>query len=136
ENVLSGMTPERPAGIIHLALATRRVRREEEELRARAKHYLDTVGLDGLADSDASALTAGQQRLLAIARCIALSPRLLLLDEPAAGLNESEKKRLSDLVRLFRSQGMTVLLIEHSMDFVMGLAEHIVVLDYGRKLAE
>ena len=136
ENVLSGLRPDKPAGWLHLALASARARREEHGLRERARDCLRTVGIDALADSDAAALTAGQQRLLAIARCVALAPRLLLLDEPAAGLNESEKQRLAELVRALCAQGMTVLLIEHSMDFVMGLAERIVVLDYGRKLAE
>ncbi|MDE3076205.1 MAG: ATP-binding cassette domain-containing protein, partial [Chloroflexota bacterium] len=78
----------------------------------------------------------GQQRLLAIARALATEPRLLLLDEPAAGLNPIEREKLAAIVQKLHAGGMTILLVEHDMEFVMGLAQRILVLDYGRKLAE
>lgn len=136
ENVMVGIRPASPATLVQQALATRRARHEEAQLRAKAVECVRTVGLAAVQDADAASLPAGQQRLLAIARSIAMDPRLLLLDEPAAGLNDSEKLELARLVRLLRDSGITVLVIEHAMDFVMNLADRIVVLDYGRKLAE
>lgn len=136
DNVMVGLRPDKPAGLLRQAFATRLARDEEAALRGQARACLDAVGLGGLDDADAVTLTAGQQRLLAMARCLAARPRLLLLDEPAAGLNDSEKVRLAQIVRRLRGDGMTVLLIEHSMEFVMNLADRVVVLDHGRKLAE
>jgi branched-chain amino acid transport system permease protein len=81
-------------------------------------------------------LPLGQQRLLEIARSLAADPVLLMLDEPAAGLRAREKQALSDLLRSLRARGLTILLVEHDMEFLMGLADRIVVLDFGRKLAE
>jgi len=98
--------------------------------------HLAFVGLDSFADMRASSLPFGQQRLLEIARAMATEPKLLMLDEPGAGLNRPEKEDLDALVRRIRDSGVTVLLVEHDMTFVMGIAERIIVLDYGEKIAE
>jgi branched-chain amino acid transport system ATP-binding protein len=94
------------------------------------------VGLEGAANAEASALAYGQQRLLEIARALAAKPKLLLLDEPAAGLSADESKRLSAAIRAIGGRGTTVLLIEHDMKLVMNTADTIAVLDFGRKIAE
>ena len=88
------------------------------------------------AEQNALSLPLGQQKLLAIARALATEPKLLLLDEPGAGLNRLEKQELSDLIRRIRELGVTVLLVEHDMPLVMGIAEWIIVLDSGKKIAE
>ena len=98
--------------------------------------YLSRVGLGAKADEDASSLPFGQQRLLEIARSLATEPRLLILDEPASGLNRPEKLELDRLIRGIRDAGVTVLLVEHDMQFVMDIADRIIVLDYGQKIAE
>ena len=103
---------------------------------ARARELLHFVGLEGAAESEASALAYGQQRLLEIARALAAKPKLLLLDEPAAGLSADESKRLSAAIRDIARRGTTVLLIEHDMKLVMNTADTIAVMDFGRKIAE
>ncbi len=109
---------------------------QERRVAAEAQALLDRVGLGALADRPPASLGYGQLRLLEIARALAARPRLLLLDEPAAGLNHVETDRLGALIRELHRDGMTVLLIEHDMRLVMGIAEHIVVLDFGRRIAE
>ena len=94
------------------------------------------VGLDHLAERDAESLPFGQQRLLEFARALALRPKLLLLDEPAAGLNDGETEALAQLIRSLPAKGITVLLVEHNMDLMMSVADRIVVLNYGLKIAE
>jgi ABC-type branched-subunit amino acid transport system ATPase component len=94
------------------------------------------VGLDHLAERKAEGLPFGQQRLLEFARALALQPKLLLLDEPAAGLNDSETEALAGLIRSLPARGITVLLVEHNMDLMMSVADRIVVLNYGIKIAE
>ncbi len=94
------------------------------------------MGLDGKADELARNLPYGDQRRLEIARALATSPQLLCLDEPAAGFNPAEKVKLMELIRTIRDQGYTVLLIEHDMKLVMGVTDRIVVLEFGRKIAE
>jgi branched-chain amino acid transport system ATP-binding protein len=111
-------------------------RREEKEIIERSMEQLAFVGLDSFADMGASSLPFGQQRLLEIARALATEPRLLMLDEPGAGLNRPEKEDLDGLVRRIQDGGVTVLLVEHDMAFVMGIAERIIVLDYGEKISE
>jgi branched-chain amino acid transport system ATP-binding protein len=114
-----------------------RVRRKEKELRRVAMDYLDTVGLADRPQDRADSLPYGLQRKLEIARALALEPRLLLLDEPAAGMNPEESLGLADLIRRVKEQfKLTVLLIEHHMDVVMELCDHIVVMNFGEKLAE
>jgi branched-chain amino acid transport system ATP-binding protein len=110
-------------------------RREEAEVEGRARELLELVGLKGQGEARAAVLPYGQQRLLEIARALAASPKLLLLDEPAAGLNVEESKRLSALIRRIAAGGTTVLLIEHDMNLVMNTADSVVVLDFGRKIA-
>ena len=102
----------------------------------RARELLDFVGLGDRRAVIASVLPYGQQRLLEIARALAAGPKLLLLDEPAAGLNAEETRRLSDLIRRIVVQGTTVLIIEHDMTLVMNTADVVAVLDFGRKIAE
>jgi branched-chain amino acid transport system ATP-binding protein len=106
------------------------------EAEARARDLLALVGLAAQADAVATNLTYGQQRLLELARALAARPKLLMLDEPAAGLTHSETKELSNLIRRVRDAGTTVLFIEHDMNMVMNTAERVVVLDFGKKIAE
>jgi branched-chain amino acid transport system ATP-binding protein len=113
------------------------VRRTERDLRKTALEFLDTVGLADRPQAQADSLPYGLQRKLEIARALALEPRMLLLDEPAAGMNPEESLALADLVRKVRKQfDLTVLLIEHHMDVVMELCDHIVVVNFGERLAE
>lgn len=103
---------------------------------AKCRETVEFVGLGALADRAASSLTQGQQRLLEIARALASEPRVILLDEPHAGLNPYETGRLMDVIRKLRARGLTVLLVEHEMQVVMTLSERITVLNFGRKIAE
>ncbi len=112
-------------------------RRREDELEARAHGLLGRLGLERMADARADALPYGEQRRLEIARALATEPRLLLLDEPAAGMNPSEKEALRELVAgLRRDLGLAIVLIDHDVRFVMNLCERITVLDHGEKIAE
>jgi branched-chain amino acid transport system ATP-binding protein len=110
--------------------------REEKRVRQEAREALEVVGLDGRAGDPAAVLPLGQLRLLAIARALAQRPSLLLLDEPAAGLRAGEKARLVEALRTLSRRGLTMLLVEHDMQFVGALAERVVVLDRGRVIAD
>jgi len=136
ENVMVGRHVHGRAGMVAAALRLPRMRAEEERLYLDGMKYLNLVGLGQRAQTLAGSLPFGQQRLVAIARALATEPRLLLMDEPAAGLNALEKLDLADLIRRIQEMGITVLLIEHDVPLVMQLAERIIVLDHGRKLAE
>jgi branched-chain amino acid transport system ATP-binding protein len=137
ENVLVGENPTLHAGLADSLLHLPRERREEDAARARARELLAFVGFPRESEAQfARNLPYGVQRRLEIARALAGEPRLLLLDEPAAGMNPTEKDDLARLVRAIRDRGVTVLLIEHDMSLVMGLCERITVLDYGKKIAE
>jgi ABC-type branched-subunit amino acid transport system ATPase component len=136
ENTLTGCHRRGRCGLVAGALNVRRARREEEGLYLDALRYLNLVGLGSRAHDLASTLPFGQQRLLAIARALASDPTVLLMDEPAAGLNRLEKNDLIDLVRRIRDMGITIVLVEHDMQVVMQLAEWVVVLDHGRRLAQ
>jgi branched-chain amino acid transport system ATP-binding protein len=136
ENVMVGRHSQTKYGMLSAALRLPHARREERMIRDRALVELARVGLQAKADDNALSLPFGQQRLLEIARAMATDPRLLLLDEPGAGLNRPEKEELDELVRSIRDGGVTVLLVEHDMQFVMSIADRIVVLDYGQKIAE
>jgi branched-chain amino acid transport system ATP-binding protein len=112
------------------------VRAGERAAAAEARRLLDLVGLGGRADVPAGTLTYGEQRLLEIARALAARPKLLLLDEPAAGLDGRETAALGATIAAIAASGVTVLLIEHDMRLVMDVAQHVIVLDFGRKIAE
>jgi branched-chain amino acid transport system permease protein len=134
DNVLLGMYPRTRAGF--LAGALRLDRAEERQARYEAMLQLQRVGLAERAFESAGALPLGNQRLLEIARALAADPALLVLDEPAAGLRRTEKLDLARLFKSLRAQGLTILLVEHDMDFVMGLVDRTVVMDFGSKLCE
>jgi branched-chain amino acid transport system ATP-binding protein len=136
ENVMSGRHPRSSYGFFEAAFRLPKARREEEAISLNAIKYLNLVGLGTYAEHDAMSLPLGQQKLLAIARALATEPRLVLLDEPGAGLNTLEKRQLSDLIRNIREMGISVILVEHDMPLVMGIAEWVIVLDSGRKIAE
>lgn len=119
------------AGVIGLPSA----RRDLHDMQGRADAALELVGLMSLAEQPASNLTTGQQRIAEVARCLASGPDIVLLDEPAAGLAESEVEHLRDVIHELRRRGQTVVLIEHNMDFVMGLCDRLLVLDLGRPIA-
>jgi branched-chain amino acid transport system ATP-binding protein len=136
ENVLAGrhvrLGVSWPATVLRLGSA----RSEEKTAIARARELLRFVKLEGHEDQLASALAYGDQRRLEIARALATDPKLLLLDEPAAGMNPTETAALAGLLQSLRGGGLTILLIEHDMNFVMGLCDRLTVLNFGRKIAE
>ena len=136
ENVMVGADAHSKVGFFDALFRTPRHRHTEVEAHDRAKELLDIVGIRARHDELAANLSYGDQRRLEIARAMATSPKLLCLDEPAAGFNPAEKQRLMELIRKVRDQGYTVLLIEHDMRLVMGVTDRIVVLEFGRKIAE
>ena len=136
DNVLVGLHPHLKVSFWPSLLGLPDARREEREAREEAARLLDFCGLRALAHDEAGSLPYGLQRRLELARALATHPRLLLLDEPAAGLNPQETADLSALIRRIRDKGVTVLLIEHHMDLVMAVSDHVLVLDYGAKIAE
>jgi len=136
ENVMVGCHIRGQSELLDAALRWPRVRREEEDLYLDALRFLNLVGLGARADQRAGTLPFGQQRLLAIARALATDPTLLLLDEPAAGLNRLEKNDLADLIRRIQQMRITTILVEHDMELVMRLADMVVVLDHGKRLAQ
>ena len=137
ENVLVGMHGRLKGGIVGSILGTPRVRREEREARERARELLRFCALRGRDEELARSLPYGDQRRLEVARALATGPRLLLLDEPTAGMNPQETADFTSFVsRLREEQGLTVLLIEHDMKVVMGISDRVTVLDYGEKIAE
>ncbi len=136
ENVMVGCHTRSGAEIVQALLRTRAQRREEAGIDAAARAALAFVGLPDAADQLAGSLPYGHQRLLEIARAVVAEPRLLLLDEPAAGLNAAESRRLVGLIRAIRGRGITVVLVEHHMDVVMPTCDAITVLHHGRRLAQ
>jgi branched-chain amino acid transport system ATP-binding protein len=137
ENVMVAMHPHMKSGVISTVLRTPKQRREESEAKATAKELLEFVGIGGVDEEFAKNLPYGDQRRLEVARALALRPKLLLLDEPTAGMNPQESAAFTAFVHRVRDErGVTVLLIEHDMKVVMGTAEHITVLEYGAKIAE
>jgi branched-chain amino acid transport system permease protein len=134
ENVAIGAHLRGSKGVISAALRLERA--EEAMLLAEAARQLERVGLGDRMHEQAGSLALGQQRILEIARALCADPVLLLLDEPAAGLRYQEKRALAELLRKLRSEGMSILLVEHDMDFVMKLVDRLVVMDFGEKLAE
>jgi ABC-type branched-subunit amino acid transport system ATPase component len=136
ENVMVGWHLQRHATLIESLLGLPRARREERQAREVARSLIDRLGLARLASVEAGALSYGDQRRVEIARALALGPRLLLLDEPAAGLNAAETAGLGDLLRSLRADGVTLLVIEHDMELIMRICDLVVVLSFGRKIAE
>ena len=136
ENILVGADANHSTGVASALFRLPRHRREERQGHERARELLDFMGLTARADELARNMPYGDQRRLEIARALATDPTLLCLDEPAAGFNPAEKRNLMDLIRRIRDQGYTVLLIEHDMRLVMGVTDRIVVLEFGRKIAE
>ena len=136
ENVMAGCHLRGRAGVVDAALRLSRSLREEEDIYLDAYHFVNLVGLGTKASQKAGDLPFGQQRLLAIARALASDPTLMLLDEPSAGLNRLEKEYLVGLIERIRRMGLTIILVEHDMQLVMRLADWIVVLDHGQRLAQ
>ena len=136
ENVMVGLHHTYQSSVAEIAFGTGRARREEQGAQVRAMSILALVGLEKLANEEARNLPYGKQRLLEIGRALALDPKLLLLDEPAAGLTAPDIKELVDIIRRIRDHGITMILIEHHMDVVMALCDLVTVLDFGQKIAE
>jgi ABC-type branched-subunit amino acid transport system ATPase component/ABC-type branched-subunit amino acid transport system permease subunit len=134
DNVALGAYLRGRAGVVRAAL--RLDRDEEARTRAEAARAVERVGLADHQFDDAASLPLGKQRIVEIARALAADPSLLLLDEPAAGLRYLEKQALAELLRTLKREGMTILLVEHDMEFVMGLTDRLIVMDFGEKLAE
>ena len=136
DNVKVGFQPIKRQGIFGAILRTKHFRTEEKELEREALALLELMGIAHLRDARSASLAYGQQRRLEIARALAAGPKVLLLDEPAAGTNDSESSELQELIRHIREKfGLTILVIEHDMPFVMGLASRILVLDHGVTIA-
>lgn len=137
ENILVGQHPRLKTSWVEAILQTPRVKEEERQAEEEAIRLLRYVGLQGVGDLVSSSLPYGQQRRLEIARALASEPKLLLLDEPTAGMNPNESAEMTTFIRNLRDElGITILLIEHDMRVVMGISEYISVLDFGTKIAE
>ena len=136
ENVMIGRHVRTRAGVVGAILRSRATLEEERAIERRALELLDYVGIRARANDAASSLPYGDQRRLEIARALATEPKLLALDEPAAGMNATERVALGQLIRMIRDGGVTVLLIEHDVRLVMNVCDRIMVLDYGEKIAE
>lgn len=136
ENVMVGRHVRTRAGVIGAVLRGSRTREEEDGIRSRAFALLQYVGIAEYANNLSSHLSYGDQRRLEIARALATEPKLLALDEPAAGMNATETAGLKKLLEIIRGDGVTILLIEHDVKLVMDLCDRVAVLDYGKKIAE
>jgi ABC-type branched-subunit amino acid transport system ATPase component len=136
ENVMVGMHSRMPSSLWQILAGTGSSARAEQEAAAKADALIDFVGLSEFRDAEVATLSFGQGRLLEIARALAAEPRLMLFDEPAAGLTAPECRRLEDIVRSIAKRGIAVLLIEHDMRFLMSLADRVAVLNFGRKIAD
>jgi branched-chain amino acid transport system ATP-binding protein len=136
ENVMVGLHTKSNSGILSCAFKLPHQIREEKTIRDRAGRWLEYVGIADQADATAASLPFGKGRLLEIARALALEPRIILMDEPAAGLNSRETMGLADLIKKIKDSGVTIALVEHDMELVMDVCDTVVVLNLGRKLAE
>ncbi|MDQ5988278.1 MAG: Lipopolysaccharide export system ATP-binding protein LptB [Syntrophus sp. SKADARSKE-3] len=136
ENVMVGLHTKSKSGILSCAFKLPHQIREEKNIRDRARRWLEYVGIADQADAVAASLPFGKGRLLEIARALALEPRIILIDEPAAGLNSRETMGLADLIKKIKDSGVTIVLVEHDMELVMDVCDTVVVLNLGRKLAE
>ena len=136
ENVMVGRHVRSGSGLMGAVFRTRGFKAEEAAIRQRAQELLDYVGIGKYAEFKARTLSYGDQRRLEIARALATDPKLIALDEPAAGMNATEKVVLRELIDRIRKDGRTILLIEHDVKLVMGLCDRVTVLDYGKQIAE
>jgi branched-chain amino acid transport system ATP-binding protein len=136
ENVMVGRHVRSRAGMIAGLLSPPRARREERDIEARAREEMRFLGIEPLAGAQAGSLAYGQQRAVELARALAAEPELLLLDEPAAGLNNRETAELAERVLRIRERGVTVLLVEHDMSLVMRISDEVAVLCFGEKIAD
>ena len=136
ENVITATDVHKKSGLVGALFGFPRARREEAEHRERAMEILRFIGIDEYSDRLAKNLPYGVQRRLEIARALGTSPKLVLLDEPAAGFNPAEKVELAATIKKVRDAGYTVLLIEHDMSLIMGISDRVVVLDFGTKIAD
>ena len=136
ENVMVGRHVRTHSGLVGALFRTPRFKAEEAGIAARAHELLDYVGIGRFADYRSRTLSYGDQRRLEIARALATEPKLIALDEPAAGMNATEKVVLRELIDRIRKDGRTILLIEHDVKLVMGLCDRVTVLDYGKQIAE
>jgi branched-chain amino acid transport system ATP-binding protein len=136
ENVMAGRWLHERCGLARALLRPPSLARAEKAGRDAAARLLDEVGLSRWADLPADSMPYGALKRLEIARALAAAPRLLLLDEPAAGLNPAETREIDELIRRIAARGVTVVLVEHNMKLVMGVSQQVLVLDYGRKLAD
>jgi branched-chain amino acid transport system ATP-binding protein len=136
ENVMVGLHHRTKTGMFKASFKLPSAHKEEAWTKREALGYLDIVGLEMQADSMAGALPFGQQRLLEVARALATGPKVLLLDEPASGLNLYETQELGEIIYKIRDMGVTVILVEHDMGLVMRISEEVLVLDYGEIIAE
>lgn len=136
ENVMVARHTRSSSGLLACSLKMPWTLREEKRIRNESERWMEFTGIGDLADVSAGNLPFGKGRLLEIARALALEPRIILMDEPAAGLNSRETQALAQLIRRIRDLGITILLVEHDMDLVMEICDRIVVLNLGMKLAE
>jgi len=136
ENVMVGCHPRSKAGLFSSGFRLPRMQKEEKWIREQAFEKLILGGLQKKADLAAGNLPLGEQKTLEVLRAIATGPKLILLDEPAAGLNEVETQKMADLVYAIRDSGVTILLVEHDMSLVMKVSDEIIVINYGEKIAE
>ena len=136
ENVVTASDVHKKSGLVSSLIGTPRARSEEKESRERAHELLEFIGIGHRSDQLAKNLPYGDQRRLEIARALGTEPKLLLLDEPAAGFNPAEKNALAETIKKIRDRGYTVLLIEHDMSLIMGISDRVAVLDFGQKIAD
>ena len=136
ENVMVGRHVRTGSGLLGAIFRSKSFLAEEKAIEQRARELLDYVGIGQLADYKARTLSYGDQRRLEIARALATDPKLIALDEPAAGMNATEKRQLRELIDRIRNDGRTILLIEHDVKLVMGLCDAVTVLDYGKQIAQ
>jgi branched-chain amino acid transport system ATP-binding protein len=136
ENVMVGCHTRIPLSVIAAGLRLPQFRHKEEQMRARAMEILNFIGLAEKAEESSDSLPLGERKILEIGRSLATEPELVCLDEPAAGLNETETRVAADLIKRIRDKGVTILLVEHDMKVVMNISDEIMVLNYGEKIAE
>jgi ABC-type branched-subunit amino acid transport system ATPase component len=136
ENVQLGLHTRFPDGIVKSLLAGVRLSRQEAEGRSRAMELLEFVGLANRAGDRVGHLTLGQQRMVDVARALASDPVLMMMDEPAAGLNDAETENLAQMVAELKAKGLSMLVVEHDIDFIMNACDKIIVMDRGAKIAD